>query len=274
MAYTSSYQRYEFGGYHLTPWIKRLLIANFAIFLVTWVLPGVALYLSFQPSNVIFRPWTIVTYMFVHAGLGHVFFNMLMLFFFGGPVESHWGSRQFIKYYLACGILGGAAFAFLFGFNQHLLGASAAVFGVMLAFAMLWPDAPIYVFGIFPVKAKWLVGFAAAVAFLLTIRPDGSRTAHWAHLGGFIVGYLYIKLDSATGNPMQKLQRMVSKRRMKVIPGQSTKREEPRARRRQEEEMQDELDRVLDKISTHGMASLTAEERRVLEEVSKRYRQN
>jgi hypothetical protein len=124
------------------------------------------------------------------------------------------------------------------------------------------------------VKAKWLVVVLVALSIFSALGGGGDGVAHFAHLGGFAAAFLYVKIDTATGSPMQKLQRMVSRRRLKVIPGQMTKREEPRSRRRGEDAMLDEVDRVLDKISTHGMASLTAEEHRLLEEVSKRYRQN
>jgi membrane associated rhomboid family serine protease len=270
MAYSSGYQ---FGSYHLTPWVKRLIIANLAVFILTWAVPSLVNYLAFVPRRVVLQPWGVVTYMFVHGGFWHLFFNLLGLFFFGPPIEDRWGSKEFIKFYLICG-LGGAALSFLFAMNSAVVGASAAVYGVMLAFAMMWPDVPIYLWGIFPVKAKWLVIALAALSFFSAFGGSADGTAHFAHLGGFAAGFLYIKIDSATGNPMQKLQRMVSRRRLKVIPGQLTKREEPRTRRRVEEEMQDEIDRVLDKISSHGMASLTADERKVLEEVSKRYRQS
>jgi len=271
MRYSSS--GYQFGGYRLTPWVKKLIIANIAVFILTFAMPMVVTYLAFMPRRVVQQPWGILTYMFVHGGFWHLFFNLLGLFFFGPPIEDRWGSKEFIKYYLICG-LGGAALSFLFAFNSAVVGASAAVYGIMLAFAMMWPDVPIYLWGIFPVKAKWLVIALAALSFFSAFGGSADGVAHFAHLGGFAAGFLYIKMDSATGNPMQKLQRMVSRRRLTVIQGQSTKREEPRPRRRAQEEMLDELDRVLDKISAHGMASLTAEERRVLEEVSKRYRQN
>jgi membrane associated rhomboid family serine protease len=265
---------YSFGGYRLTPWVKRLLIANGAIFLATWALPWLIGYLAFQPSAVFFRPWSVLTYMFVHGGFWHIFFNLLALFFFGPPLEGRWGSREFIKYYLICG-LGGAALSFVFAFNSPIVGASAAVYGVMLAFAMNWPDMPIYIWGIFPVKAKWLVMALAVLSIVSAFGGSADGVAHFAHLGGFAAGFLYIKLDKATGNPLQKMRKLASRRRFKVVPGESvTKVEAPKTRRRNENRELDEVDKVLDKISTQGMASLTPEELRLLDEVSRRYRQN
>ena len=266
---------YGFGGYSLTPWVKRLLIINGAIFIATWAMPQLIAYLAFQPSSILYRPWTVLTYMFTHGGFWHIFFNLLALFFFGPPIEARWGSNQFIRYYMICG-LGGAAFSFIFAFNSSVVGASGAVYGVMLAFAMLWPDVPIYIWGIFPVKAKWLVVALAVLSFLSAFGGSSDGVAHFAHLGGFAAGFLYIKLDNASGSPLHKMKKLVARRRFKVVPGASAMKPEPpkAPRRRDEDRVLDEVDRVLDKISTHGMASLTPEERRLLDEVSRRYRQN
>jgi membrane associated rhomboid family serine protease len=265
---------YQFGGYHLSLWVKRLLIANFGVFVLTLALPWLVPYLAFQPSEVMFRPWAVLTYMFTHGGFWHIFFNMLALFFFGPPIEERWGSREFIKYYLICG-LGGAELSLLFAFIYPVVGASAAVYGIMLAFAMLWPDMPIYIWGIFPVKAKWLVIFLAFVSIFSAFSASPDGVAHLAHLGGFAAGFIYIKLDNATGNPFEKMRKLVSRRRFKVVPGApAAKKEPPKLKRRDEDRALDDVDRVLDKISTQGMASLTPEERRLLDEVSRRYRQN
>lgn len=274
MAYSSSYQ---FGGFHITPWVRRLLIGNAVISLCAWLVPGLFELLGFQASRALQHPWSFVTYMFVHGDFWHLFFNMLGLFFFGPPVEERLGSREFIKYYTICGLIGGAVLAFVFAPHAMLIGASGAVYAVMLAFAYFWPDMPIYIWGIFPVKAKWLVIAFVAASVLFMITPNGSSVAHWAHFGGFAVGFLYLKFGTAIGSPMEKLHRFTAARRrkLKVIPGQAQtlKRDEPR-RRRNEAEVLDEVDKVLDKISTHGMASLTADERKLLDEVSRRYRQN
>lgn len=273
--YRDSYSNASIGGYHLTPWVKRLLIINTAVFLATWALPWLAGLLAFQPSGVFLKPWTVITYMFVHGGFMHLFFNMLGLFFFGPPIERHWGSREFIKYYLICG-LGGAALSFIFAFNASVVGASGAVYGVMLAFAMMWPDMPIYIWGILPVKAKWLVAVLAGMSMLSAFTGSSDGVAHFAHLGGFAAGFLYIRLDNATGSPLQKMKKMVARRKFKVVPGAAvTKPEPPRTmKRRDEDRVLDEVDKVLDKISTQGMASLTPDERKLLDEVSRRYRQN
>jgi hypothetical protein len=236
----------------------------------------------------LYRPWTIITYMFAHDphGIGHVLFNMIALFFFGPPLEARWGSREFLKFYFICG-MGGAALSFLF-VNSSIIGASAAVYGVMLAFAMNWPDAPIYIWGILPIPAKYLVGLAVAFSLFsgITARADG--VAHFAHLGGFAAAFLYLKMDHRGGGLFTRVRKMVTRRRMNVVPGggpdpvgsvgtMRPKRPAAGAARTgavQEEKLLNDLDRVLEKISTQGMSSLTRGERDLLDEASRRYRQN
>jgi len=241
-------------------------------------------YLAFVPSAVLVQPWTLVSYMFVHGGFMHLFFNMLALFFFGPPLEARWGSAEFIKYYIICG-LGGAALSYAFAFHSPIIGASAAVYGVMLAFAMNWPDAPIYIWAIFPVPAKYLVAIFAVMSFISMFGGGGGNIAHAAHLGGFAAGFLYLKLNRP-GGVFAGVKRNIKRRGLKVVPGETEKPRPPSrstpapgaAQRRssvvREEGLLDELDRVLDKISTQGIASLTPEERRLLDEVSRRYRHN
>ena len=277
MAYRGSFS----FGFGLTPWVKNLIIANVVIFIVDgFMLRGLlSNYMAFVPGRILVAPWTVVTYMFAHGGFWHLFLNMLVLFFFGPPLEQRWGSSEFLKYYLLCG-LGGAALSFLFAPMSPIIGASAAVYGVMLAFAMFWPDSPIYIWGILPVKAKYLVMFMAAVSIMSMFGSGrGDNIAHAAHLGGFAAGFLYLRLGSPGGG-MGGLRRMMGRRKLKVVSRDDSSRSSPirpapTPRRRgsgEEEKLLDELDRVLEKISTEGMSSLTAQERKLLDEVSRRYR--
>jgi len=269
-------------GFGLTPWVKNLIIANVVLFLMDYLSRGVlGMYMAFVPSRVLTQPWTLITYMFAHGNFWHLFWNMLALFFFGPPIEQRWGSGEFLKYYFICG-MGGAALSFLFAFGSPIIGASAAVYGVMLAFALAWPDAPIYIWGILPVKAKYLVAVLAVFSILSMMQPTGGNIAHAAHLGGFAAGFLYLKLGSPGGG-VGGLKRMLNKRKLRVVTYDDHSRKAappttrgPSPRRRaasgEEEKLLDELDRVLEKISTQGMSSLTSEERKLLDEVSRRYR--
>jgi hypothetical protein len=131
----------------MTPWVKRLLIANVVVFLVTMVNQEFFFrWFAFAPLEVMTRPWGVVTYMFLHGDLMHLAVNMLVLFFFGPPLEARWGSMDFIKFYLICG-LGGVALSFLLASSAWIVGASAAIYGLMLAFAMNWPQSQV---------ARWL----------------------------------------------------------------------------------------------------------------------
>lgn len=277
-------------GFGMSPWVQRLIIANVAVYVLQLVVGGLTMRLSFIPALALVRPWTIVTYMFAHdpTSMWHLFMNMLGLFFFGPPLEERLGSRDFLIFYFVCG-LGGALLSFVFAFNAPIIGASAAVYGVLLAFAIFWPDVQIYIWGILPVKAKWLVGIIVAMSVFsaLTSRADG--VAHFAHLGGFAAAFLYLRFSGhrryGSGSMMGRLKDSMPKRRNKnftVVPGGRDVSQPPapppppptRRRREDDSRMLDDLDRVLDKISNDGIGSLSAEERRLLDEASRRYKNN
>jgi len=275
MAYTD---RMPFA-FNLTPWVKRLLIANTAVFILS-VLTGYSFlerWFAFSPNQVFRQPWGLGTYMFLHGNFWHLFWNMVGLFFFGPPIESKWGSREFIKFYLLCG-LGGAILSLFF--PAPIVGASAAIYGIMLAFAMNWPEAPIYLWGVLPVKAKYFVGFLFVVSLMSALGGAGGGVAHLAHLGGLLTAFLYIKSDYWRG-PSSKPARpsRPRSRRLAIVPREDRAQEEPSQRRpshrdSREEQLLDEVDRVLDKISAHGMESLTDKEKSLLDEVSRMHRSN
>lgn len=188
------------GGMRVTPWVKRLLIANAVVFLVTVVVgygPMADLF-AFSPGRLLTRPWGMLTYMFVHAGLWHLLMNLLFIFFFGPPLESRWGSDLFIKFYLICG-LGGVLLSFAFS-GASIVGASAACYGILLAFAMIWPNVTVYIWGLVPVKVKWLVIFMVALSFASAIGPARDGVAHLAHLGGAIAGFLLLQSGLMPGS--------------------------------------------------------------------------
>ena len=160
-----------------------------------------------------------------------------------------------------------------------VVGASAAIYGLMLAFAMNWPDAPIYVWGIFPVKAKWLVAFLFGLSLLNALEGGaGGGVAHFAHLGGFLTGLFYLKSDWRGGRRVKRFTTAVRARRLAIVPGASGKEQEGQTRTRrqleEEKQMYDAVDEVLDKISAKGMASLTPAELKLLDEVSRKKRAN
>jgi membrane associated rhomboid family serine protease len=264
-------------GFVVTPWVKRLLIANAAVFVLTLALPALVDHLAFAPARVLSQPWTVLTYMFVHGGFFHLLFNMLVLFFFGPPLEERWTSPEFLKFYLVCGA-GGAILSLIF-WDYPIIGASAAVYGVMLAFAMYWPDNPIYIWGIFPVKAKWLVTFLIGMSVFFTLTGGAPGIAHIAHLGGAAAAFIYLRSSFAPGpfgprpkkakKPRPSVGSALTSLRAGTVAKQNPQR---RAANRHEEQILDEIDRILDKISARGIESLTAEERTRLDEASRRFR--
>src|SRR5438128_3555037 len=264
----------------MTPWVRRLIVANLVVFLLQMTIfvgPRFETALGFAPLLALERPWTFVTYMFIHAGPLHLAFNLLALFVFGGPVEERMGGRQFLTYYLLCG-LGGAALSFLlmqFRPVELVIGASAAVYGVMLAFAWAWPNRPIYVFPLpEPIPAKWLVTFAVAVSLALAIFPPIDKVSHLAHLGGFGAGFLYLKVADWRLARAERHLRRAAQPSVLVHPGRVARAGDAglKPRRPPPDAAQAEIDRVLDKISARGIESLTPAERKFLADMSRKMR--
>lgn len=272
----------------LTPWVGRLIVANavIALLLATILTSGrVVEALQFDPSfeRTINRPWTFFTYMFVHGGLLHLLGNTLGLYFFGTAVEERIGGRSFLFYYLYCGV-GAAIFALgLSGiFNvDPFIGSSGAVLGVALAFAMFWPDAEILIFPIpIPIRARTLVIAIAGISVffgLIFMNSPTGKVAHFAHLGGMLAGYIFFRIQAFSQRAPLPPQRQVERVVMVQSPTRDPERhtsEQPRSSSRQAADpLTVELDRVLDKINEKGIGSLTAEERRFLDEVAKRKQQ-
>ncbi len=192
------------NGYFQTPAVvKNLLVINGLVFLAMALIPAVngflsiycALNLGLDHFGLVFHSWQTVTYMFMHADFNHLFFNMLALWMFGRVIEYELGSRRFLTYYMACGI--GAALiqiAIAFGFHSPMtvVGASGAVYGLLLAFGVLHPNAPMFIMFIpVPVKAKWVV-LGYGLLELLAGWRGGSNVAHFAHLGGMLWGLMLL----------------------------------------------------------------------------------
>jgi len=194
---------YSFGPGPMTPAVKALLIANVAIFVITFFMPPLLLTFGLRPADIFEKGaiWQLVTYMFLHGGVGHILFNMLFLWFIGVELERMWGTTFFTKYYFICG-LGAGLTQILLGFvplsfaanfyYQSTIGASGAIFGLLLAYALYFPHRPILMFFLFPVPARYLVMIYAGIELLYAL-GGGGGVAHTAHLGGLATGYLYLK---------------------------------------------------------------------------------
>src|SRR5690554_8001567 len=176
----------------MTFWVRRLIVANVVLYVVTLSVPELYRAMMFVPAWVLFRPWTIFTYMFLHAGIGHLFFNMIGLFFFGPRLEARLGSRAFLQLYFLSGV-GGAILSFFFSPMAAVVGASGAVYGILYGFARFWPTDEIYIWGVLPIQARWLVIGLAALSLYSGMSGAGSGIAHFAHLGGFVGGWVYLR---------------------------------------------------------------------------------
>jgi membrane associated rhomboid family serine protease len=187
--------------------VKWLLISNIALFVLYFLAvragyAGVFEPFGLVPGDVLFRGalWQFVTYLFLHDpfGFGHILINMLMLWMFGMDLERDWGSRFFLKFYFLCGV--GAAICVVLGnllfsgtLNTRTIGASGAIYGILMAFGMLYPDRPVLMMLLFPIPAKYFVMIMGGIAFLSSIGASGSGVSHVAHLGGMIFGFVYLR---------------------------------------------------------------------------------
>jgi membrane associated rhomboid family serine protease len=193
------------------PGVKWLLIANAVAFVAfflsygTWLDTYFFRYLRLFPLDVIpgLKIWEPVTYLFLHAGFWHLFFNMIGLWMFGSDLERTWGTNRFLKFYFICGIGAGfcvvAADLIVGPRNIPTIGASGAIFGVLLAYGMLFPDNPIWIWFLFPVKAKYFVLGLGVITFLYLVRAQEGGVSHVAHLGGMLIGYLYLRKTRGLG---------------------------------------------------------------------------
>ncbi len=238
-----------------------LILANLVMLLLGEASPGVVRSLMLVPAFIPFRPWTVVTYMFLHAGFTHFFLNMLALYFFGPRLEMRLGGRRFIGLYIASGIAG--AMLSLMTPNVAIVGASGAVFGVMLGYAHYWPRDIVYVFFL-PMEARWLVVLMTAMALFGAWQGQGG-IAHFAHLGGFAGGFLYLRWmelrspavqfrAAATPAPKSSTGDLDRWRRVRLDALHPVNREE--------------YERVLAKLEVAGAASLTPDERAFLDRFS------
>jgi membrane associated rhomboid family serine protease len=252
----------------MTPWTGRLIFVNVAVFLLTAWNPMLAAPLVLVPAFIPYRPWTLVTYMFLHAGFGHVFFNMLALYFFGPQVELRVGGRAFLGLYLVSGLTG-ALLSWPITPYAHIVGASGAVFGVMIAFARYWPRATILIWGVLPVEARVLVVITTVLSLWGGITGAQAGIAHFAHLGGFAGGYLFLRVMEAR-SPAARF-------RAKVAPAPHARASDTDLERWRRIDAaalhpvnREEYERVMAKVAASGAASLTPGEREFLDRFSAR----
>lgn len=206
-----SYSSFSFGPGPLSPAIKVLIYTNIAVFLLMWLMPAalrqsVQEFLGLLPAAIFdaFRMWQPVTYMFLHdtRAIGHILFNMLALWMFGTELERMWGTNAFVRYYFATGVAAAittilvslAPFpATARMFDTVTIGASGAIYGLLLAYGLTFPNRPIYIYFIFAIQAKYFVMIMGAIALLSSMSDGGSGIAHITHLGGLVAGYVMLR---------------------------------------------------------------------------------
>jgi membrane associated rhomboid family serine protease len=279
-------------------WLLALNIGVYFLQITLFSPDAVFSALGLNPARFPHSWWTIGTYMFVHAWLAHLAFNMFTLWMFGPRLEQTWGARAFVQFYLWCGLGGGIAHL-LFAQQTAVIGASGAISGVLVAYALHWPDEEVYLFGVIPMKSRWLIAVMIAMNIVFALSP-GSGIDWTAHVGGMAFGWLFLKLYSLGG--LDRVRGWVSS-----VPDESE--DMPRAVPRARSQMRDRargvdevvarsnavvlreskplihtpkketpkeyaarVNRVLDKISQQGIGSLSGDERRLLEDMSRKLR--
>ena len=225
----------QFGPGPITYAVRALIIANVAVFIPTFFAPAFFFdYLGLVPELVLTRGWVwqVATYAFLHADAVHILFNMLIVWMFGVDLERRWGAAGFTKYYMVCAI--GAA-ATVIGvsllpsagtramYSAVTVGASGACYGLLLAWGVLFPTRQVLIFFVFPVQARYAVMIFGALAFFSTLGGGGGTISHFAHLGGLIVGYVYLKgvrgLRYSMQSAITRVRFMRARRKFKVHKG-------------------------------------------------------
>ena len=242
----------------MTRWVLRLILANALVYLLQQARPAVTQAFAFVPVLVTTRPWTVITYMFLHGDFSHILFNMLGLLFFGPRLEIELGERNFLALYFVSGLMA-ALLSFLSPFSA-IIGASGAIYGVFMGFAYYWPRENIYIWGVLPVQARCMVAFMTAMSLFGGLGFTMDNIAHFAHLGGFLGGYLFLKF-------LDRKQKVVDQI-VSILPPVDTHKWQSIDRTKLHEVNRAEYDRILAKINATGVGSLTASEREFLERFS------
>lgn len=267
-----NYSNLNFGAFNpsgrrpLPTGVKYLLIVNGAMYLLLMLFGReLTVLLGLTPIRVLqdLSVYQLFTYMFLHStsSIFHILFNMLMLWMFGTEIEYTWGTRQFLKYYFLTGIAGGI-FTIMFLPNSPAvtIGASAAIYGLLVAYAVMFPNRMILVFFLIPMRVKYAVLIFVGIEFLASMGGSSDGVAHLAHLGGAAVGFIYLKLDWRLRN----IFRYLSPKRAFDSLRYRGKSRKMNKNRQETEEIMKRVDHILDKINDVGIENISEEERQFL----------
>jgi len=263
----------------MTPWVTRLLFANVALFFLSGAVPSLFSLFALVPAWVVNRPWTLFTYMFLHGGFWHLAFNMLVLYFFGPRLESRLGSRVFLQLYFFSGLVAGlvsVVVPFLlptFSTMTAVVGASGALYGVLLAFAEYWPDERILIIPIpVPIRIRTMVILATLIAvggIALEVAGSPQRIAHHAHLGGFLGAWLFLKWREKNSPAAQfKKKADGGQRRGWLQDRDAGERWAAIDRESLHPVNREAYDEIMEKLHGQGLPSLTDRERAFLDRFS------
>lgn len=252
----------------MTPWVTRILAANVVVFIIIQTSQGLYQDLAFYPPVALYRPWTVVSYMFLHANFGHLFFNMLGIFFFGPRLETKLGGSVFMRFYILSGI-GGALCQAVFATAAPMVGASAGVYAVLVGFAYYYPRETILLFPIpVPVQAWLLVTGYVLLSIYNGVTGTASGVAHFAHLGGAAVGFGFLKwYEWRRGSSQRSFKKQMKPARSKGgFVGERTAmaRWKGISVESLHELNREEVERLLAKVQTGGAGSLSDSEREFL----------
>ncbi len=243
--------------------IKILIIINVGLFLLRFVAKSqidLAGIFGLSPNTVWPMIWQPITYMFIHGDLFHVLINMFVLWMFGSEMESIWGRAQFLRYYFLTGVGSGLVWL-LFNAGQSysvLIGASGAIYGILIAYGMMFPNRTVYLYFMIPIKVKWFVVFLGAVAFLSSFN-NNTNISHLTHLSGMVIGFVYLRYYWHWKDFRFSVHKQIEEFRSSI----SSKKYKKKI------EMQNEVDQLLDKINETGYDNLTEEEKDLLYRASK-----
>ncbi len=263
------------GFNRMLPAVRALVIANIAVFLLSYIVGGKFYDLfGLVPEHVLQDRWVWqpVTYLFIHGNFMHLLFNLFAMWMFGMPAEGQWGQWEFLRYFFICG-LGAAAASIALAPHSPIpvIGASGPIYGLLVAYAMLFPDAVVYLYFLIPVKAAHMAILFGFIEFFAGTTGATPGVARFAHLGGMITGYLYLRWWWIAKIKLKGLWGRLGGR-VPALPRLSSRRPIP-ARRPEvpvEDASMSEIDRILDKILVSGLDSLTEDERAVMRRYSDR----